>query len=53
MVALPLFLYVVSCDVKVHVLHDLVRGRHVKLVKCALTKNVSDSLTKTLARERQ
>ncbi len=33
-------------DVKVHYLHDLVRDGHVKLVKCAGTKNVSDALTK-------
>ena len=32
-------------DVKVHYLRDLVRDGHVKLVKCAGTKNVSDALT--------
>jgi hypothetical protein len=37
-------------DVKVHYLHDLVRDGHVKLVKCAGTQNVSDALTKSLAK---
>jgi hypothetical protein len=37
-------------DVKVHYLRDLVRDGHVKLVKCAGTQNVSDALTKSLAR---
>jgi hypothetical protein len=37
-------------DVKVHYLRDLVRDDHVKLVKCAGTQNVSDALTKSLAR---
>jgi hypothetical protein len=37
-------------DVKVHYLRDLVRDGHVKLVKCADTQNVSDALTKSLAR---
>jgi hypothetical protein len=37
-------------DVKVHYLRDLVRDDHVKLVKCAGTQNVSDDLTKSLAR---
>ena len=36
--------------VKVHYLRDLVRDGHVKLVKCAGTQNVSDALTKSLAR---
>ena len=35
-------------DVKVHYLRDLVRDGHVKLVKCAGTQNISDSLTKSL-----
>jgi hypothetical protein len=37
-------------DVKVHYLRDLVRDGHVKLIKCAGTQNVSDALTKSLAR---
>ena len=37
-------------DVKVHYLRDLVRDGRVKLVKCAGTQNVSDALTKSLAR---
>ena len=37
-------------DVKVHYLRDLVRDGHVKLVKCAGTQNVLDTLTKSLAR---
>jgi hypothetical protein len=37
-------------DVKVHYLRDLARDGHVKLVKCAGTQNVSDALTKSLAR---
>ena len=37
-------------DVKVHFLRDLVRDGHVKLVECAGTQNVSDALTKRLAR---
>ena len=37
-------------DIKVHYLHDLVQNGHVKLVKCAGTQNVSDALTKSLAR---
>ena len=37
-------------DVKLHCLRDLVRDGHVKLVKCAGTQNVSDTLTKSLAR---
>jgi hypothetical protein len=37
-------------DVKVHYLRDLVRDGHLKLVKCAGTQNVSDTLTKSLAR---
>jgi hypothetical protein len=37
-------------DVKVHYLRDLVRDDHVKLVKCAGTQNVSDTLTKSLSR---
>jgi hypothetical protein len=37
-------------DVKVHYLRDLVREGHVKLVKCAGTQNVSDTLTKILTR---
>ena len=37
-------------DVKVHYLRDLVREGHVKLVKCAGTQNVSDTLTKSLTR---
>jgi hypothetical protein len=36
--------------VKVHYLRDLVRDGYVKLVKCAGTQNVSDALTKNLAR---
>ena len=37
-------------NVKVHYLRDLVRDGHVKLVKFAGPQNVSDALTKTLAR---
>jgi hypothetical protein len=37
-------------DVKAHYLRDLVRDGHVKLIKCAGTQNVSDVLTKNLAR---
>jgi hypothetical protein len=37
-------------DVKVHYLQDLVRDGHVKVVKRAGTQNVSDPLTKSLAR---
>ena len=37
-------------DVKVHYLRDLVRDAHVKHIKCAGTQNVSDALTKSLAR---
>ncbi len=37
-------------DVKVHYLRDLLRDGHVKLVKCAGTQNVSDTLTKSLVR---
>ena len=37
-------------DVKVHVLRDLVRDGHVKLLKSADTRNVSDTLTKSLPR---
>ena len=37
-------------DVKVYFLRDLVRDGHIKLVKCAGTQNVSDSLTKSLPR---
>ncbi len=37
-------------DVMVHYLRDLVRDGHVKLVKCAGTRNVSDALTKSLVR---
>jgi hypothetical protein len=37
-------------DVKVHYLRDLVRDDHAKLVKCAGTQNVSDALTRCLAR---
>ena len=37
-------------DVKVHFLRDLVRDGHIKLVKCAGTQNVSDTLTKSLPR---
>ena len=38
-------------DVKVHYLRDLVRDGHVKLVtECAGTQNVSEALTKSLAR---
>jgi hypothetical protein len=37
-------------DVNVHYLRDLFRDDHVKLVKCAGTQNVSDDLTKSLAR---
>ena len=36
--------------VKVHYVRELVRVGHVKLVKCAGTLNVSDALTKSLAR---
>ena len=36
-------------DVQVHYLCDLDRVDHVKLVKCAGTRNVSDTLTKSLA----
>jgi hypothetical protein len=38
-------------EVKVHYLCELVRDGHVKLVKCAGTQNVSDALTKSLARK--
>jgi len=37
-------------DIKVHYLRDLVRDGHVKLVKYAGPQNVSDALTKILAR---
>ena len=37
-------------DAKVHYLRDLVRDGHVKLVTYAGTQNVSDALTKSLAR---
>ena len=37
-------------DVQVHYLCDLDRVDHVKLVKCAGTRNVSDTLTKSLTR---
>jgi hypothetical protein len=37
-------------DVKVHYLRDLVHDGNVKLVKCAGTQNVSDSLTQSLVR---
>ncbi len=37
-------------DVKVHFLRDLIRDRHIKLVKCAGTQNVSDALAKSLPR---
>ncbi len=37
-------------DVKLHYLRHLVRDDHVKLVRCAGTQNVSDALTKSLAR---
>jgi hypothetical protein len=37
-------------NVKVHVLRDLVRDGHIKLVKCDGTQNVSDTLTKSLPR---
>jgi hypothetical protein len=37
-------------DVKVHYIRDLFRDGHVKLVQCAGTQNVSDALTKSLAR---
>jgi len=36
--------------VKVHFLRDLARDGHMKLVKCAGTKNVSEALTKSLPR---
>ena len=37
-------------DVKVHFVRDLVRDGHIKLVKCAVTQNVLDALTKSLPR---
>ncbi len=37
-------------DVKVHFLRDLVRDGHVKLLKCAGTQNVSDTLIKSFPR---
>ncbi len=37
-------------DVEVQYLRDLIRDGHVKLFKCAGTPNVSDALTKSLAR---
>jgi hypothetical protein len=37
-------------DVMVYYLRDLVRDGHVKLVKCAGTRNVSDAFSKSLVR---
>jgi hypothetical protein len=37
-------------DVRVHFLRDMVRDGSVKLIKCAGTQNVADTLTKSLPR---
>jgi hypothetical protein len=37
-------------DVRIHFLRDIVRDGSVKLIKCAGTQNVADTLTKSLLR---